>query len=115
MAASTWFQASTCPAGYPSKAAYQGMAPEGSCWPAMVSAVARTCARVRICRSAHIGRLCQVDDHALPDQRVEHLLGQPGRERPLHDVPDQDLVIGLGEGVLTVVDADGALDPPVGR
>ena len=35
--------------------------------------------------------------------------------RVLHDLPDQELVVGLGERVLVVGDADRALDPPVRR
>ena len=40
-------------------------------------------------------RLAQVEHQALADQRVERPLGEPGGQRLLHDVPDQQLVVRL--------------------
>ena len=60
-------------------------------------------------------RLHGVHHQALPDQRVQRLLGEPGHGRPAHDVPDQHPVIRAGQPVLVVVHADRALEPPVRR
>ena len=60
-------------------------------------------------------RLVEVDHQALAEDRVEHLLGPARGARALHDVPDQDPVVGLRQGVVVVVHADRALDPPVRR
>src|SRR5215470_8549336 len=60
-------------------------------------------------------RLVRVHDDALADQRVERPLGQPGHRRVLHDVPDQQPVVGAGQRVAVPVHAHGALQPPVRR
>src|SRR3954468_17216720 len=78
MAASTWFQMSTC------SPTVQGTAPHGSCIAAIAAAVSAPCWAVRIastygsCASGSvIGDrglgLAEVEDHALADQRVEDL------------------------------------------
>ena len=59
--------------------------------------------------------LAEVEHHALADQRVEDLAGVLERLGLLHDLPDQEPVVRLGERVVVVVDADRALDPPVRR
>src|SRR3954462_3727244 len=125
IAASTWFQASTWP-GRPSMGANHGMAPEGSCWAAIEPAVATRSSRVKIPGTAsgrrmrplprcRYGGFGEVHDDALADHRVQHAVGQAGGERALHDVPDQEPVVGAGGRVGVVVHADGALDPPVRR
>src|SRR6202042_3624048 len=132
IAHSTWFQGSTCPSGQP-------MAPSG-CWPAaMLRPVASTCSAVRTpgtdgstepggtragrAAPARLSRrgmcplrlLGRVDDEALADERIEHVLGEPGRGRLLHDVPDQHAVIGAGQRMVVVTHPDRALEPPVRR
>ena len=84
--------------------------------------VAATSARGRAARTLASARsrgglgLVEVEHQALADQRVERPLGPArGSARRLHDVPDQQPVVGLHQRVLVVVDADRALDPPVRR
>src|SRR5215470_10176774 len=60
-------------------------------------------------------RLMRVHDDALADHWVERPLGQPGHRRVLHDVPDQQPVIGAGQRVAVPVHAHDALQPPVRR
>src|SRR3954453_633542 len=125
MAASTWFQTSVC------SPVVHGIAPEGSCIAAMDAAVSATCAAVstpstygiRASGSAidlrsgvrgDVG-LAEVQHHALADQGVEHLADQAQRAGLLHDLPHQQAVVGPGERVDVVADADRALDPPVRR
>src|SRR5947209_791812 len=117
IAHSTWSQASTCPSGH-------AIPPEGSCIRAMYSPVATMAARSRasaapgLCSSAihpPRRRLDRVHHQALADQRVQRLLGPPGKGRLAHDVPDQQLVVRAGQPVLVIVHADRALEPPVRR
>src|SRR3954454_22980773 len=118
MAASTWFQMSTC------SPTVHGTAPEGSCMAAIEAAVSATCSLVRmpstdgtsLSRSGmgHRGLgLAEVEHHALADQRVEHPAGQLQHPRLVDDLPDEQPVVGLHQRVLVVADADRALDPPV--
>ncbi len=61
-------------------------------------------------------RLGGVGHEALAHHGVEEVLGEAGGQGLLHDVPDQQLVVGpyRQRGVVTVpVHAEGALEPPV--
>src|SRR5687767_2201761 len=103
IAPSTWFQTSMC-----SPTAHG--TPPSSCWTAAIAAaVSTTWAAwsspgtsgmshvLSVMRSAVRVRLLEVEDEALPDQRVQRLLRQPGGQRPLHDVPHEHLVHRLYE------------------
>src|SRR3954469_636202 len=89
MAASTWFHASTWP-GTPPVGANHGMAPDGSCCATMDCAVATRSSRVSTPGTASgrrmrtlprgYGRLGEVDDDALADDRVEQPVGHAGGE-----------------------------------
>src|SRR5699024_6108536 len=80
------------------------------------TARARTCSslRVRTTRSGPRG-LAEVEHDRFAEHRVEQLLRGAGDPRPLHDVPLQELVIGLRQRVIVVLRADRALEPPVRR
>src|SRR6478609_2709148 len=118
IAASTWFQMSVC------SPIVQGTAPDGSCIAAIEAAVSATCSAVRMPSTYGIRasgsaidsagvRLPEVEHHALADHRVEDPAGQPQRPGLLHDLPDQQPVVGLRERMVVVAHPDGALDPPV--
>src|SRR4051794_7785059 len=121
MAASTWFHGSAWPPGN------QGIMPSASWISAMRSTVATTSSASRIpgisgsCTGRLLGsgqrggRLGGVHDEALADQRVEGVLDEAHGARRVGDVPRQEAMVGAGEDVLVVVDADRALDPPVRR
>src|SRR4051794_4490997 len=109
MAASTWFHTSVCPP------TVHGIAPSGSWTASMARPESTSCSSVRSSGSIAGSRLVEVDDQALPDQRVERLLGPAGGPRRLHDVPDEHAVVRLRERVVVLLDTDGALDPPVRR
>src|SRR5438309_1910885 len=64
---------------------------------------------------SRMGRLAQVDDQALADDRVQQPLGDPGEARGAHHVPDQQPVVTGDERVLVLLDPHGALQPPVRR
>src|SRR6476646_7902357 len=110
IAASTWFHTSVWPP------TVHGTAPSRSWTASMARPDCATCSAVS--SSGGIGghrrvlRLVEVDDQALPDQRVEDLLCPARGPRRLHDVPDQQQVVRLRERVVVLVDADRALDPP---
>src|SRR4051795_9447443 len=109
IAASTWFQTSTC------SPTVQGTAPDGSCIAAIEAAVSATCAAVSTPstygtwasgsaigdRAPDLG-LAEVEDHALADQRIQDLAGQAQRCGLLHDLPHQEAVVRLGERVVVV-------------
>src|SRR5699024_4236538 len=59
------------------------------------------------------GRAAGVDHEALAEHRVQEALGPAGGGGGLRDVPDQEAVVGLDEGVVVVGGADRALQPPV--
>src|SRR5215218_3989371 len=105
IADSTWFQTSVWPP------TVHGTAPSGSWTASIARPDCVTCEPVRSsgaiaapvlvdgCRP----RLVEVDHEALPDQRVQHLLGPAGRPRRLHDVPHEQAVVRPGEHVVVVV------------
>src|SRR6266508_5494250 len=57
----------------------------------------------------------EVDDDALAEYRVQRPFGQPGNGWALHDVPDEQPVVGTRQRMTIVMDADGAFQPPVQR
>src|ERR1700712_3553642 len=112
MAASTWFHGSAWPPGY------HGTMPLGSCHSAMPSTVACTSAAVMTPSTSgtvmsatdglrDLGRLAGVEHQALAQHGVEGLLGPAGQLGGLHDVPGEELQVGLDQRVVVVGGADG--------
>src|SRR4051812_29717271 len=121
MAASTWFHGSEWPPGN------QGIMPSANWTSAMRSTVVATSSASRIpgISGSSTGRLLGsgrrggglggVDDEALADDGVEGVLDEADGPRRVGDVPRQEPVIEPGQRMVVVVDAHGALQPPVRR
>src|SRR5262249_18781300 len=71
--------------------------------PGVMGLIRRTGARARLGR---------VDDDALADERVQRAVGRPHDRWLLHDLPDQQPVVGPGQRVIVVMHAHSALQPP---
>src|SRR5256886_9906136 len=59
--------------------------------------------------------LAGVEHQALADERVQRPFRQPGGGRALHDVPDQQPVVGARQRMIVVAHPHRAFEPPVGR
>src|SRR6266516_4814115 len=56
-----------------------------------------------------------VEHQALADERVQRPFRQPGGDRALHDVPDQQPVVGARQRMIVVAHPHSAFEPPVWR
>src|SRR3954470_18874903 len=84
-------------------------------WASRIPGTSGSCTG-RLLRSGQRGGgLGGVHHEALTDQRVEGVLDEANGAGRVSDVPRQEPMVGASQEVVFVVDADGALEPPVRR